>query len=202
MNSFDPKPTAFSQYPWQTPVAPTRRKIFISYYHGDQVQVDQFLNIYKNAFIHRAVGALRQDNQIDSSNPDYTMRAIRQNYIQDSTVTIVLIGSCTHSRRYVDWEIKASLQQGSDYLPNGLLGIQLPGLPNGVHLPPRLQENWNRSEIGCHAIFRAWPSSDEELRRWIEDAYARRSATKNQIANANDTMFGFNRTCKIHNVVH
>jgi len=35
------------------------------------------------------------------------MRRIREEKLQDSTVTIVLVGNCTNSRRYVDWKIKA-----------------------------------------------------------------------------------------------
>lgn len=48
------------------------------------------------------------DFDFDSNNPEYIMRRIREEKLHDSTVTIVLIGNCTHSRRYVDWEIKAS----------------------------------------------------------------------------------------------
>jgi hypothetical protein len=36
------------------------------------------------------------------------MSEIRRKYLGNASVTIVLIGSCTHSRRYVDWEIKLS----------------------------------------------------------------------------------------------
>ncbi len=63
---------------------------------------------------------------INSTDTDYVMKCIRENYLSDSTVTIVLIGSCTHSRRYVDWEIKSSLRQGQYTTPNGLIGILLP----------------------------------------------------------------------------
>lgn len=65
-------------------------------------------------------------NFIHSPNPVYVMQCIRRDYIGDSTVTIVLVVGCTHSRRYVDWEIKASLQQAADGSPNGLIGIQMP----------------------------------------------------------------------------
>ena len=42
---------------------------------------------------------------IDIDNTDYVMRRIRELYLKDSTVTIVLIGKCTWARRSIDWEI-------------------------------------------------------------------------------------------------
>lgn len=66
------------------------------------------------------------------------MRKIREQKLEDSTVTIVLVGSCTHSRRYVDWEVKASLQQGQS-LPNGLITINLPYMGTRGALSTRCQ---------------------------------------------------------------
>lgn len=89
-----------------------RRTVFISYYHGDQEAVNKFIRDFSDVFIPKAVGIKDGDFVFNSDNPQYIMRRIREEKLQDSTVTIVLIGRCTHSRRYVDWEIKASLQQG------------------------------------------------------------------------------------------
>ena len=92
-----------------------RRTVFISYYHGDQEAVNKFIRDFSDVFIPKAVGIKDGDFVFNSDNPQYIMRRIREEKLQDSTVTIVLIGRCTHSRRYVDWEIKASLQQGLIY---------------------------------------------------------------------------------------
>ena len=43
-----------------------------------------------------------EDDVIDSNNTDYVMQRIRQLYLQDSTVTLVLIGKCTWARRFGD----------------------------------------------------------------------------------------------------
>ena len=65
------------------------------------------------------------DDVIESTDTDYVMRRIRELYLQDSTVTIVLIGKCTWARRFVDWEIQASLRQSeSGPAHNGLVAIQ------------------------------------------------------------------------------
>lgn len=83
-----------------------RRKVFISHYKGDRDEVDAFIDRFANrdrAFIPKVLGANDNDEFISSNDTEYVMRRIREMYLQDSTVTIVLLGSCTHSRRYVDW---------------------------------------------------------------------------------------------------
>ena len=123
----------------------TRRKVFISYYHGDQDEVNEFVEEFSDVFIAKTVGVKDGDFDFDSNDPQYIIRKIRENKLSDSTVTIVLIGSCTHSRRYVDWEVKASLQQGSS-LPNGLIAINLPYMRDIGALPERVNENILRNE--------------------------------------------------------
>ena len=48
------------------------------------------------------------------------MQRIRDNHISGTSCTVVLIGAQTHQRKYVDWEIKATLDK-----QHGLLGIVL-----------------------------------------------------------------------------
>lgn len=131
------------------------------------------------------------------------MRKIRENKLQDSTVTIVLIGSCTHSRRYVDWEVKASLQQGST-LPNGLIAINLPYMGNKSELPARISQNIKRDangkEIG-YARYYVYPDSKQKLYAWIEDAYTARTTRSNLIKNPNEIM-RYNARCRRHGVTH
>lgn len=180
-----------------------RRKVFISYYHGDQELVNKFVKDYEDVFIAKTVGVKDGDFDFDSNKPAYIMRRIREEKLGDSTVTIVLIGSCTHSRRYVDWEIKASLQQGEN-LPNGLIAINLPYMGTKGHLPQRLDLNVIRDEkkrdVG-YARYYAYPSSKTDLRRWIEDAHFARTTRAQLIKNPNDIMH-YNAKCNVHNVTH
>ena len=181
---------------------PTRRKVFISHYHRHQSETDQFLNEFGSVFIRKTVGALSDDNLIDSTNPEYVMQRIRSNYIGDSTVTIVLVGKCTHSRRYVDWEIKGSLRQGDDSLPNGLIGIEMPSSGNRFDAPPRLAANWIRNDNRCYARCYRYPQSQHELRQWIEDAYEARTTRAKWITNSNDSMMKYNAKCVVCGVTH
>jgi len=128
------------------------------------------------------------------------MSKIREKYLGDSTVTIVLIGKCTHSRRYVDWEIKASLRQGT-YAPNGLIGILLPSCGNSAHLPQRFKDNWQKGESDCYARYKAYPAISQLLADWIEDAYNARTARANLTQNGAD-MMKYNSKCLVCGVTH
>jgi len=180
---------------------PERRKCFISYYHGDQDAVDKFVDTFEDVLIAKAIGISDEDDYINSDDPEYVMSRIRQDTLEDSTVTICLIGQCTHSRRYVDWELKASLRQGEDYDPNGLIGILLPHMGNSGYLPDRFKENWNKDESKGYAIYRSYPANSNQLRGWIEDAYARRTTHAKFISNSRD-MMKYNAKCLVHGVTH
>lgn len=45
-----------------------RRKVFISYYHGDQEAVNKFVRDFKDVFIPKTVGAKDGDFNVDSNN--------------------------------------------------------------------------------------------------------------------------------------
>jgi len=192
-------------YPWEKTILslnqPVRRKVFLSHYHGHRNWTDVFLRDFGDVFIRRSVGALAEDNDlINSTNPEYVMRRIRAEYIGDSTVTIVLVGPCTHSRRYIDWEIKGSLKRAADGLANGLMAIQCSSNP--IHLPPRFGANWNQQHENCYARFYRYPKSKDELRGWIEDAFSARSIRARHITNKHDTMMENNAQCRVCGVWH
>lgn len=179
-----------------------RRKVFISHYKGDRAEVDEFISRWatqEGVFIPKVLGAGQNYDSIDSTSTDYVMSQIRQRYLEDSTVTIVLIGSCTHSRRYIDWELKSSLRRGEDH-PNGLIGILLPSRES-AHLPQRFADNWKRNETDCYARYRGEPTSAGQLGSWIEDAFDARTARDRFINNSQD-MMKYNGKCLVHSVTH
>lgn len=106
---YDPNP--FSR---AFPTVLPKRKVFISYFKGDKPWADKLVADWgqpgNGVFIPRALGVREEDDFVDSDDVDYIMSAIRSRYLQDTSVTIVIIGPCTHSRRFVDWEIKSSLR--------------------------------------------------------------------------------------------
>ncbi|MGZ9569551.1 TIR domain-containing protein [Alcaligenes nematophilus] len=182
----------------------TKRRVFISHHQSDNKEVNEFIDTFANehkVFTPYVLGANSNYDMIDSSNPAYVMSQIRKNYLKDSSVTIVLIGSCTHSRRYVDWEIKSSLRQSDTELPNGLIGILLPSMEKSGHLPERLRDNWNTEHKDCFARYYAYPTSMDRLGAWIDDAYNARTTRAKFIANSQD-MMKYNGKCKVCGVTH
>ncbi len=189
--------------PPSVPIAdPIRRIVFVSHSHLHETETKQFLQDFRGVFVEKHIGVSDRDDFIASTDPDYVMRRIREKHIGFATVTIVLVGSCTHSRRYVDWEIKASLQQGRDRLPNGLLAIQLPSCPNGALLPPRFELNLRRNDHQGYARYYQYPRNPGELRRWIEEAFQARRSIADRIANPNAEMMAYNAKCRVCGVTH
>lgn len=175
-----------------------RHKVFISYHHDDQQYVDAFVKTFDNqqdVFIKRAVGVM-SDDIIDSTDTDYVMRRIRELYLTDSTVTIVLIGQCTWARRYVDWEIASTLRNDSKNKRSGLLAITLPYLAGkDKELPARFEDNWNQGTAGKgYAAWYKYPSSGDQLAKYIEEAFQARDSLSALINNSRD-LYKYDRSC-------
>lgn len=177
-----------------------RHKCFISYHHADQDEVDEFVTTFdhdRDVFIARGLGLEMEQDIIDGDDTDYVMRRIRELYLRDSTVTIVLMGRCTWARRYVDWEIQASLRHGETVTPNGFLGIKLPSYPkHGGQFPQRLSLNLKQSEDQdeCYAWWIDYPGRKDTLANAIEAAFARRKTHADLIVNPRER-FAYNRSC-------
>lgn len=134
---------------------------------------------------------------IDSDDTDYVMRRIRELYLKDSTVTIVLMGKCTWARRYVDWEIQASLRSGETVTPNGLLGIKLPSYPKrGGQFPSRLNLNLKQTDDqeDCYARWIEYPTRKDTLANAIDATFNRRFTHTKWINNPR-YRFRYNRSC-------
>jgi hypothetical protein len=123
----------FGRYP-----APTKPNVFVSYHHRhDQWYYEALSHNLGLPYCFMQDSSL--DRIIDSESADYVLRRIREDYIAGSSCTIVLCGTETPVRKYVDWEIYATLQKR-----HGLVGVKLPSLSliaNGCSKPPRLQDN-------------------------------------------------------------
>lgn len=102
----------------------TRHKVFVSYHHAN----DQY---YRNKFEHIfsvqhpiMISKSVQIGDIDTNLKTDTIRQkVRNEYLRDSTVTVVLIGTETWKRRHVDWEIGSSIRRTGSNPRSGLLGI-------------------------------------------------------------------------------
>ncbi len=165
---------------------PMSHKCFISYHADDKQAVENFCKKFSGSFIHR--GITMQGDIINSNDTNYVMQRIRQLYLQDSTVTIVLIGKCTWARKFVDWEIQASLRKPANGYPNGLVAIQLWQSYNS--LPNRMLLNVSSG----YAKFYKYPSSSIVLTNIIDEAFNARFNKNHLIDNPRDR-FIYNREC-------
>jgi hypothetical protein len=103
-------------------------KVFISYHHrNDQIYKEQLLEINKiyQIFIDLSVDTGDISDQLD----DHTIREIiRDSYLRDSTVTILLVGVETKRRKHIDWEIYSSMYDGKVNKKSGIIVINLPSI--------------------------------------------------------------------------
>ncbi|WP_328434958.1 TIR domain-containing protein [Streptomyces sp. NBC_00425] len=164
----------------------TRHKCFLSYHAVDAMEVLDFVNTFGDFFTPRAIGVSEDDPVIQSENNDYIMDRIREKYLADTTVTIVMIGKCTWARKFVDWEVYSTLRKDKVNRLSGLMAVQLPsGRASGAPLPARVNENVireNGEDVG-YARYYSYPASDASLRNWIHDAYLARQSRSRLILN-------------------
>jgi Thoeris protein ThsB, TIR-like domain len=165
-----------------------KHKVFISFHHGNktidpkcgQYWKERFESLFRDYYetiISRSV----QDGDIkDGIQTETTRQKIRDEFIADATVTVVLIGPDTWKRKHVDWEISSSIRDTKNNSRCGLIGILLPTYPNydsvkntynGNTIPPRLQKN-----IDCgFATIHVWNENSAIVSDWIHKAFERRN---------------------------
>ena len=106
-------------------------KVFISYHHcNDQWYKNKLVEFGNDndIFIDRSVDT----GGIPDDLPDQTIRQkIRDEYLRDSTVTILLVGTETKRRKHVDWEIYSSMFNGRINKKSGILVVNLPSSDPG-----------------------------------------------------------------------
>lgn len=144
-------------------------KVFVSYHHAnDQSRANHLRDTYgsDNTLIDRSLS-----DAYDDKTDDEILALIRTNHLKNSTVTIVLIGSETSKRKWVDWEIYSSLRPYGERSRNGLLAIYL---PTAGETPARLQDNINSG----YAVTMKWENISWQLSSKIEEAFNNRSKSE------------------------
>ena len=167
-----------------------RHRVFVSYYHAeDQYYRERFELLFSD--IHDIM--VSESVEIGDINPYLNTETIRQKirdeYLRDSTVTVVLVGAHTWQRKFVDWEIGSSIRHTEKNKRSGLLGVLLPTHPDSGRdrytagfIPPRLHDN-----IACgFAKLYNWSNDPHTAQSWIHDAFKRR--TKETPVNSRDSL--------------
>ncbi len=104
----------------------SKHKVFISYHHtNDQFYKEELLRL--NAQYGLFIDASVDTGDIDDNLDDDAIRTkIRDEYLRDSTVTLLLAGLETKKRKHVDWEVYSSMFNGMVNKQSGLLVVNLP----------------------------------------------------------------------------
>lgn len=164
--------------------APVRHKCFVTYHGADIDGVTDFVEDFNDVFIPRIIGVSDSDHfkdPVNSEDEEYIKSQIGSKYLSDSTVTILYVGSCTWSRKYVDWELSSTLRGGVVNKRNGLLAIT-PADRSTNTLPSRFADNFAKDN-SKYARYIYYPQSESALRSSIEDAFQARESRANLIEN-------------------
>ena len=177
-----------------------RHKVFVSYHHaGDESYKKIFELRFGNRFGVLVSGSVAIGEIDPDSNTEYIRQRIRDEYLRDSSVTVVLVGVHTWQRKHVDWEIYSSLRDTPANPRSGLIGILLPSFQR-THgtaagswsrhkyvIPPRLVDNVESGFASLHD----WSEDPDVVQDWIHKAYLRKGRLPPSNARP---MFGRNRT--------
>ena len=170
-----------------------KHRCFVSYHEANSTAVQNFIDEFSDVFTAKTVGVTDEDDFINSDDPEYVMRRIRELYLSNTTVTIVLIGECTRARKYIDWEIASSLRNDPVNGRSGLLGINMKSVGSRALAPFRLGDNLdNKDQTKSYANYLVYPNTKQALSNAIQAAFNRRAT---HTPNNTRQLFKNNRPC-------
>ena len=126
------------------------KNVFVSHHHKDDASVDGLTGILskKGYQIRNSSIRVKPENQkrLDQKKvSDGTIKRLLRMKMRWASQLIVVIGKETHTRSWVDWEIKAAHQLGKP-----IIGVYENGLREKVSLPENL-EKYATSIVGWRA---------------------------------------------------
>ena len=100
--------------------------VFISYHHSNDQDYKEQLLVLNECFDIFSDYSVDTDDIDDDLDDDAIRELIRDSYLRDSTVTILLVGTETKNRKHIDWEIYSSMYDGKVNKRSGILVVNLP----------------------------------------------------------------------------
>lgn len=106
-----------------------KHKVFISYYHyDDQKYKNELLNVNERYSLFDDYSVHENDVDDTGLTDEQVRKIIRDDYIQDATVLLLLCGQNTKRRKHIDWEIHAAMYDSDVNHKMGILVINLPSI--------------------------------------------------------------------------
>ena len=110
-----------------------KHRVFISYYHADdQDYKDQLIQFGEKHNIFTDMSVDTYDIDDTGKTSERIREIIRDDYIKDSSVLIILVGQNTKKRKHVDWEIYSSMHDSPINKKMGILVINLPTINQSI----------------------------------------------------------------------
>lgn len=163
----------------------TTRNCFVSYHH----ERDQnYLSDLRHLIAGMKVADYSLKDDIGHLTEDTIYKKVREK-MRNCSVTIVLVGERTGHRKWIDWEIWASLRAYThpnnpykSFKPNGLLAIFLPGENHSV--PARLKDNIDSG----FAVSMHWKNLEKDFESKVNYAYWNRTNVPYKIENRRERL--------------
>jgi len=160
-----------------------KRNCFISYHHDyDQEYLEELREVITNMRV--ADYSLKDD--IGHLTDETIYKKVREK-MRNCSVTVVLVGSKTGHRKWIDWEIWASLRSYThptnklkSFYPNGLLVIFLPTETHSI--PNRLNDNIKSG----FAVSMRWKNLQKDFESKVNYAYWKRFNHNDKIDNTRE----------------
>lgn len=111
-----------------------KHKVFISYHHeNDQWAKEKLINLNKenSIFIDKSLtlDGLSETKKDGSKKTDDEIRIeIRDDYLRDTSVVLLLVGTETKNRKHIDWELYSSMRDSPKNQKSSIVVIQLPDI--------------------------------------------------------------------------
>ncbi len=123
------------------------KNVFISHHHKDDAQVDKLTRLLSKNGLDLRNSSIRakpaNQQRLDKGLiKDATIERILRMKMSWAGSVVVIVGKETHSRPWVNWEIKEANRQGKN-----IVGVYEEGLKDKVTLPAAL-EQYGTAQVG------------------------------------------------------
>ena len=105
-------------------------KVFISYHHAEDQYYKDLLIDMNNRHGLFIDGSVDTGDIRETRDAQKIRRKIRDDFLRDTSVTILLCGRKTRYRKHIDWELASSMIAGQKNKKSGILVITLPSISN------------------------------------------------------------------------
>ena len=145
------------------------RNVFVSHHHKDEEGIKKMKALLKKRSFQIKNSSIDSTKPNQASNPEYIKRLLRLR-IKWSGAMVVLIGKDTHTRSWVDWEIKKAFEKGKRIVGVFQDGAKEEDVPQNLEFYGDALVGWHSEKIigGIEGNHNDWckPSGEKREPKW------------------------------------